>query len=112
MYDIIIKDRDAQWNPAFGAGCSSSLFNIVREQKLKEVRLMAEKNLNICPHCKTDKFLADDFFTDMVKYNLTEGHIPCTFCGNFVYIRITKDGVLSFIEKYKLTTDEFAKLDF
>ena len=37
IYDIIVKDKDAKWNPAFGMGCSGSLFNTVRENKLKEV---------------------------------------------------------------------------
>ncbi len=37
-YDEIMKDPGALYCPAFGAGCTSSLFNDMREQKLKELR--------------------------------------------------------------------------
>lgn len=30
-YDEIVQDPQSRWNPAFGAGCSSTLFNDARE---------------------------------------------------------------------------------
>lgn len=36
-YDEIIKDPRAVDNPAFGSGCSSSLFNACREAKIREM---------------------------------------------------------------------------
>ena len=38
IYDFIIEQPGAVICPAFGTGCSSSLFNERREQKLKEMK--------------------------------------------------------------------------
>ena len=37
-YDEIVKDPSSWLSPAFGAGCSSSLFNERREAKLRELQ--------------------------------------------------------------------------
>lgn len=37
MYDIIRQDPGSVMSPAFGAGCSSSLFNQVREAKIRSM---------------------------------------------------------------------------
>lgn len=35
-YDEILKDPDSKMSPAFGAGCSSSLFNTRRDKALRK----------------------------------------------------------------------------
>lgn len=36
IYEEIIKKPEQKWNPAFGFGCCMSLFNSVREKKIRE----------------------------------------------------------------------------
>ena len=36
-YDEIKATPSSEFSPAFGAGCSSSLFNMTRENKIKEM---------------------------------------------------------------------------
>ena len=36
IYDQIVADPNSVSSPAFGAGCSSSLFNTVREAKIRK----------------------------------------------------------------------------
>jgi predicted molibdopterin-dependent oxidoreductase YjgC len=36
-YAEIIKNPSQKWNPAFGYGCCMSLFNTVREEKIKNM---------------------------------------------------------------------------
>lgn len=38
-YEEIIASSGSEFSPAFGAGCSSSLFNSVREAKIKEMEM-------------------------------------------------------------------------
>jgi len=35
IYDQIIKDPNSKMSPAFGAGCSSTLFNTTRDAKIR-----------------------------------------------------------------------------
>jgi len=37
IYDEIIKHPESKWNPGFGAGCSSPMFNTRRDSKIKEL---------------------------------------------------------------------------
>ena len=35
IHDEIVADPNSTWSPAFGAGCSSTVFNTVREEKIR-----------------------------------------------------------------------------
>jgi hypothetical protein len=36
-YEEIVRTAGSEWSPAFGAGCSSSLFNDVRDAKIRMI---------------------------------------------------------------------------
>ena len=44
IYTDIIKDPTSILSPSFGTGCSSSLFNEVRDKKIKELKIDQKTN--------------------------------------------------------------------